>query len=434
MNLKTLRYYSSSITIIFLFLAVLVAVLLTVSSYLYYQNTIFTRSFESIEFALNQGTDHSQIAKEILNVNKDVAFIKFVDDKGVLQQSYGSSEDARVKENIIKNSNGSLILVGINESDLKSSFIHPIAFNTAISLILFSLFLMVLKLIVPHQKSSLQKLNNALKKLANGELDIKLDIDSSLKEDVDMIKVFDSFNEAVDYVVNNKDSIVNKTYIKETASEKVTHGAITPNGNKDLVKKVDIPISNSKSIINKDFPRKSVVALVSQIYEYDKMSNIIDSSRLSSMLTDYRKSGSAIVSNYGGIVETLLNDEMVALFNISDTQDNPEMRAISAGVELLQYLSSINKEKLSDTDSQLSCKIGIYESSIPVSKETGTPSRLNEVIDPARKICEQTPSWKLNLAESVYNSVKDHVEVTPLEIGSDRHYSVITVEEGVINT
>ncbi len=69
---------------------------------------------------------------------------------------------------------------------------------------------------------------------------------------------------------------------------------------------------------------------------------------------------------------------------------------------------------------------------MPVSKESGTPGNLGLAIDPAKDICSNASEWKLVLSEGVYSSVRDYVEVMPPQNGSHTHYSVLTVEEGVL--
>ena len=96
-------------------------------------------------------------------------------------------------------------------------------------------------------------------------------------------------------------------------------------------------------------------------------------------------------------------------------------------------LVELNKDKVKDDNEQITCKIGVYAGSLPISKESGTPGNLGLVIDPAKGICDNASEWKLLLSEDVYSSVKDYVEVMPTENGSSSHYSVLTVEEGVIN-
>lgn len=442
MNLRTLRYYSNNLTIIFLSLAIVLSALISAVNILYFKSIIFEKKVGSISSVFEQQGDFATIAKEILNTNKEVAYAKLVDENGVLQQSFGSSENLNIREFIVKTTEGSQIFLGIEKSALDFPVTLPFLFTTLISLLVLCLFLVVLKIFYPYQKKSLNRLNDAIIKISKKDYSVKLEIDSQLKDDVDMIKVFDSFNGLVGSLNNNKkyEKLNGINEIKSPNGNLKVHSngkAKTQSYNDPIIqepiKSVEIPKTGGQISIIKDSKNKTVVALVSKISDYNKLAEMYDSSELALLLTDYRKTASNIVSGYGGMVETLVRDELVALFNVSDLQDKPELRAVSTGVELLHVLVELNKDKVKDDSPQITCKIGIYAASIPISKESGTPGNLGLVIDPAKNICDSASQWKLLLSEDVYASVKDYVEVMPQDIGSSAHYSVLTVEEGVIN-
>jgi class 3 adenylate cyclase len=418
--------------------------LVSAVNFFYFKSLIFDKKVASISSAFEQQRDFATIAKEILNTNKEVAYAKLVDENGVLQQSFGSSENLNIKEFIIKNPEGSQIFLGIEKSALTFPMTLPLLLTTLISLLVLCIFLIVIKLYYPYQKKSLNILNDAILKISKGDYSSKLEIGSQLKDDVDMIKVFDSFNEMADSLNSDK----NYEKLNGAGELNASNGDLKVHGNgtgttktqsyndpiiQEPIKSVELPKAGGQISIIKDSKNKTVVALVSKISDYDRLAKMYDSSELALLLTDYRKTASNIVSGYGGIVETLVRDELVALFNVSELQDKPELRAVSAGVELLHMLVELNKDKVKDGNRQITCKIGVFAASIPISKESGTPGNLGLVIDPAKSICDNASEWKLLLSEDVYASVKDYVEVMPQDIGSHAHYSVLTVEEGVIN-
>ena len=470
MNLQTLRYYSNNLTIIFLFLAIVVASLVSAANYFYFKSVIYDKQASQVTGAFTEQTDFATAAKELLNTNKDVVYAKLVDSDGILQQSFGSSDSLGTKEIIVKNSDGTEIFVGVNRSALSFPVELPVAATVVISLLVLGLFLIALKLYYPFQKNSLNRLNEQLIRISEGDYSAKLEIDSDLKDDVDMIKVFDSFNEMADSlklsvgyreinstsdladIETNGNGDVQKNVTPDKDFSELNHSMqenleshteVEIESYKDPV--INDPViedsandlektgNGSQIKIIKDSNTKNVVALVSKISDYKKLTQTYDSSELALLLTDYRKTASSIITQYGGMVETLVRDELVALFNVSDNQDKPELRAVSAGVELLQTLVEINKHKIRDDDEQICCRIGVYSSSIPVSKESGTPSNLSLAIEPAKEICEKSSDWKLMLSPGVYSSVKEFVEVSPPKNGLHKNYSVLAVEEGVIN-
>jgi hypothetical protein len=43
------------------------------------------------------------------------------------------------------------------------------------------------------------------------------------------------------------------------------------------------------------------------------------------------------------------------------------------------------------------------------------------------------PLWKVIVSEGVYGTIKDHVEVKEIPWGNQQLYSIVSVEEGIIN-
>jgi len=177
---------------------------------------------------------------------------------------------------------------------------------------------------------------------------------------------------------------------------------------------------------------RRVVAFVAKISDFKELSTKLGSAEFASFLTEYRKAASSIISDYGGVVEALLQNEIVALFNVPDEQDSPELRAICAAVEVLQVLANMSRRRKIEGKSMISGKIGIEEKALQFYTESGIPQSVKEVIALARGISENAPLWKVIVSPQVYECVSNHVEVNEIPVGNGKLFSIVAVEEGAV--
>jgi len=178
---------------------------------------------------------------------------------------------------------------------------------------------------------------------------------------------------------------------------------------------------------------RNVTVVVAKIADFQELSNTLKPAEFNAFLADYRKAASAIISNYGGVIEALLKDEIVAFFNAPEEQVNPELKAVCSAVEVLQLLASITRERKIEGKAAISGKIGIGMKSVPVyDDDSGMPHGVKQVTDMARKICTIAPVWRVIVSADVYQTVKDYVEARELKLGNDPYYSIVGVEEGVV--
>jgi hypothetical protein len=220
-----------------------------------------------------------------------------------------------------------------------------------------------------------------------------------------MIRLFESFNQMVDQIRRKEEMAKEPPKFQPTvvASER------------------------------KEEPRiRRVTVFVAKIGDFESLSTRLGAAEFSSFLTQYRKAASSIVSNYGGVIEALLQDEIVALFNVPDEQDKPELRAVCAAVEVLEVLANMSRKRKAEGKEAISGKIGIEAKAIPFYMESGIPQGVKEVVGPARAICEDAPIWKVLVSPEIYKSVSDYVDAKEIVVNYGTSFSIVSVEEGVI--
>jgi len=177
---------------------------------------------------------------------------------------------------------------------------------------------------------------------------------------------------------------------------------------------------------------RNVTVVVAKIDNFENLTQKLDSSDLSSFLTQYRKSASQIISSYGGVIEALLQDEIVAIFNAPDEQINPELRAICASVEVLHELATMAKKRRTEGKEMIAGKIGVGVQSLAYYTETGVPDSVKNVIKDARFVCENANLWKVYVTSELHEIVNDNVDSKEFLIEGEVLYSITGVEQGVV--
>lgn len=177
---------------------------------------------------------------------------------------------------------------------------------------------------------------------------------------------------------------------------------------------------------------RNVTVVVAKIDDFENLTEKLESSDLSMFLTQYRKSASQIISGYGGVIEALLQDEIVAIFNAPDEQNNPELRAICASVEVLHELATMAKARRAEGKEMIAGKIGVGVQSLAYYSETGVPDSVKNVIKDARYVCENANLWKVYVTSELHDIVKENVDAKEYEIEGEVLYSITGVEQGVV--
>ena len=177
---------------------------------------------------------------------------------------------------------------------------------------------------------------------------------------------------------------------------------------------------------------RNVSVIVAKINDFDKLSEKLDNADLSSFLTEYRKAASQIISSYGGVIEALLQDEIVAIFNAPDEQNDAELKSICAAVEVLHELAGMTKKRRNEGKEMVTGKIGISMRALSYYSESGVPDSVKNVIKDARYICDNANLWKVYVSPELFEEVKDFVDVKEYIHDGEILYSITGVEQGVV--
>ena len=398
-------YSGNALVLVFIF--TLVSVMISLFNSYFFTSTITEERGQELAQLFNtSGKSFADTSKEILNSRKDIIYIKLLNPDGVLLESFGGQDGDNVEIIPITTPENNSIVLGVVARDFKSLAISSLMWSALIGIAVSVVVIFILSLFSSGRNDSMEKLISAMKNVTRGDLaGSRLDPESS--DDVSTIRAYETFNQMVDRLRRRED-------IEEELPPFQPTLIASEEDEEDILAR----------------PR-NVTVVVAKIADFQELSNTLKPSEFNSFLADYRKAASAIISNYGGVIEALLKDEIVAFFNAPEELVNPELKAVCSAVEVLQLLASITRERKIEGKAAISGKIGIGMKSIPVYEDSGIPHGIKEVTDIARRISTVAPVWRVIVSSDVYSIVKDFVEARELKLGNDPYYSIVGVEEGI---
>ena len=388
---------------------ILVSILVSLFSSYFFTSTITEqKSQELIKLFSQSDATFQKTAENILNSRQDIYYIKLLDSEGVLQESLGNEDGDNLEMLPIATSTNSTILVGLQGSDFKSLTISTAIWSGLIGLVVSIIVLVLLSFLSNGKSATIEKLIAGMKRVSRGDLATKLE-SSEAGDNVTMIRAFETYNQMLDLLKRKKEI--------ETPNEPVFQPTLIEAEDKEE---------------EEETRSRRVTVVVAKIADFQELTSTLDSSEFNSFLADYRKSASSIISNYGGVIEALMKDEIVAFFNAPEEQTNPELRAICSAVEVLQHLATITRERKLEGKIAISGKIGIATKTLNVYGDHGVPQGIKAVTDSARGTCDLAPIWRVIVSSDMYYSVSEYVEARELILGGESYYSIIGVEEGLV--
>lgn len=404
----------SFVSILLVVIFVILSVLVSVFSSYYFTSTIKeSRSQELVAKFNESGSTFQETAETILSSREDIYYIQLLDSEGVLQESFGDA--SATIENIeifpINTAEGSTILLGLAGTDYQSLIVSTAIWSALIGLAIAIITVFLISFFSNGKSDSIEKLIAGMKRVSRGDLGTKLE-SSDAGDNVTMIRAYETYNQMLD-LLKRKDEAV-------PVEEPVFQPTLIEADDKEDEEEVE------------QTRTRRVTVIVAKIADFQDLTSSLDSSEFSAFLADYRKAASSIISNYGGVIEALMKDEIVAFFNAPEEQTNPELRAICSAVEVLQHLATITRERKLEGKTAISGKIGIGSKTLNVYGDNGVPQGIKSVTDSARGICDLAPIWRVIVSEELYLSVSEFVEARELTLSGESYYSIVGVEEGVV--
>ncbi len=396
----------SGVSIFLVTIFIIASILISLFSSYYFTSTLSDQKAQELaQLFSSSEVSFQDTAKNILDSRQNVLYVKLLDSEGILQESMGSEEGDNIEMFPITTSENNTILLGLVKTDFKGLTISTAIWSGLIGLVFSIVVLFILSFLSNGKSDSLERIIAGMKRASRGDLTTKLE-SSEAGDDVTMIRAYETFNQMLDLLKRKENVEVEEPIFQPTLIATEEKEEETKN--------------------------RRVTVVVAKIADFQDLSSTLDPTEFNSFLADYRKAASSIISNYGGVIEALMKDEIVAFFNAPEEQTNPELRAICSAVEVLQHLATITRERKLEGKIAINGKIGIGSKTLNVYGDSGVPQGIKAITDTARSICEISPIWRVIVSSELYLCVSEYVEARELALGDDSYYSIVGVEEGII--
>lgn len=372
-----------------------------------YSHEALSAKAREVEEQLAKSEDIAQSIEEILKYRSDIVYLSLHDHLGVIRKSYGIKSDAAMRKFTLSTADGGTIVLGLREMNFRHLLGKAFFWGAVISLVFAMIYLWIRNLLKAAQSKHLDMVLRAIKSAAYGDYSVRVDVTDPMFPAVD--DKIANLCEGVNYLL---DQIAKREGFPSLEVSKFRPQII-------------------KGQAKAEPSMKKVVTLVNKISSLEESPGLT-TEEYNQLINTYRKEAAAIVAKYGGVIEAILQDEIVAFFNLPEETNKPELRAICSGVEVLQTLATLNREMRFVAEKSVSGRIGIDCRTILIDQSTGLPRNVKYAITLPREIAEAAPNWKVIVSEDIYNSASEFVDARAVEIKGQKFYSIIGVDEEAI--
>lgn len=164
--------------------------------------------------------------------------------------------------------------------------------------------------------------------------------------------------------------------------------------------------------------RRTVVMLACGIRGFSAFTENADPAKLSRGLNDFFTLMSNIVFKHEGFVDKFVGDSFLAVWGAPLPQEDAEMSAVKAALEMQDALRDFNAERVKQNLHPMMVGIGIVTGEVVVgnlgSEQNPDYTVIGEEVALVMKLSSKAQSGQIVVADSAFQKVKDRVEVNPL--------------------
>ena len=408
-------------------------------------------------------------ARSVLDTRNDVGYVRLLDHNGVLEKSFGFQDDKGFEKLTLRGPEGKTVLVGLRSSVGNKFSFDALLWSLIFGSLLAVVFTSLIRFVSDRAFRFLREFSDALSSVAGGDYSVRLDGRSSLIAGAGVQWLCREFNEMTSSLEG--ESVVRggsgesedadaegsaemqadfrpKIILSQEKPSEIqpeVRFESPPETSADLfddgvVEIVHVPDEEDTEpeeapavtgVADSEGEKTDVSILVVKIADFDSLVEDVSPSSVNSLTTDYRKSVSTTIDSFGGKVEAILRDEVVAFFTGSDSGSGPvaKLSCICCAVELMQLFAGVvDGEKIS-SQSDIKLKMGIASADLTVPEESDVFAQAKPFVDEAKALCDGARAWSIFVTTGFRESASDYLEVRREKVGGELCYAVTGVEE-----
>ncbi len=455
---------------VFLFCLILSCLAVFVFQYFYFPERYADLRVAEMEEVFGEEEFFADRARSVLDTRNDVGYVRLLDHNGVLEKNFGFQDDEGFQKLTLRGPEGKTVLVGLRSSVGKKFSFDALLWSLIFGSLLAVVFTSLIRFVSDRAFRFLREFSDALSSVAGGDYSVRLDGRSSLIAGAGVQWLCREFNEMTSSLEGDsavrgglgeskdldaegsvemqadfrpkiilsqeKPSEIPPEVSFQTPPE--TSEDFFDDGVVEIVhvsdeedtepEQLPSPVAASE---DSEGEKTDISVLVIKIADFENLIEDISPSSVNSLTADYRKSVSTSISSFGGKVEAMLRDEVVAFFTNSDPDAGPaaELSCVCCAVETMQlFVGVVNGQRISGR-SDIKLKMGVALADLAVPEESDVFTQAKPLVDEAKALCDGARDWSIFVTTDFRESASDYLEVRREKVQGELCYSVTGVEE-----
>lgn len=403
-------------------------------------------------------------ARAVLDTRNDVGYVRLLDHNGVLEKSFGYQDDKGFEKLTLKGPDGKTVLVGLKSSVSKKFYFDAVLWSLIFGSLIAVVFTSLIRFISDRAFRFLGEFSDAVSSVASGDYSVRLDGRSSLIAGAGIQWLCREFNEMASSLEGGSSErdggeetddvdldpsadlqadfrpkiILSQEQPSETSSLEAPIDDFFDEGEVEIVHVPEEEDTEPEEaapagagIADPEGEKTDISILVVKIADFENLVEDISPPSVNSLTTDYRKSVSATIGSFGGKVEAILRDEVVAFFTGSDSSSGPvaKLSCVCCAVELMQLFAGVVDGERIPSRSDIKLKMGISSADLSVPEESDVFTLAKPFVDKAKALCDGARAWSIFVTTDFREGASDYLEVRREKVEGELCYAVTGVEE-----
>ena len=403
-------------------------------------------------------------ARSVLDTRNDVGYVRLLDHNGVLEKSFGFQDDKGFEKLTLKGPEGKTVLLGLRSSVGEKFYLDALLWGLIFASLIAVVFTSLIRFISDRAFRFLGEFSEAVGSVAGGDYSVRLDGRSSLIAGAGVQWLCREFNEMAssleggsadrDDTEDSGDADFDRSaelqadfrpkivLSQERSSEASSFEVPEDSFDEGLVEIVHVSDEEDAEpeqetppavteVADSEGKKMDISILVVKIADFDGLIKDVSPSSVNSLTADYRKSVSTTISSFGGTVEAILRDEVVAFFTDSDPDLGPaaKLSCVCCAVEMMQLFAGVVDGEKVSARSDIKLKMGISSTDLSVSGESDVFALAKPFVDEAKVLCDGARAWSVFVTTGFRDGASDYLEVRREKVDGNLCYAVTGVEE-----